>query len=208
MTREQETCSSFRIRSSHDNSVYRICRHEGQYRSKAIKNLAGVSKKLTGLAYCPDYLKSTTNDNGEIIVTSFFEHYGHDKLPAFRKLSDIEINIIVGLMKEGLSNSQIVKRLDKDYGTDSSNRLGYVLVNDLRGVRVRVRTVWERESSVQDSRGRQTGIQESTSSGVWISRCRGNGVTKTAGAWGYRTDKPRSVGFADSGYSEEGRKER
>ncbi|PIC44783.1 hypothetical protein B9Z55_005034 [Caenorhabditis nigoni] len=134
--RNQETCTDWKIRSSHDGTTYRMCSHEGVHQSQATKNVVRNSKKLTGNSLCPAYLKTKKNfSTGQIEVTSFFHHFGHMKKHEHRKLNNQEIDILVRLMRNGLTNPQIVRYCDKEYGNDSSSRLAHLLVDDLRNIR-------------------------------------------------------------------------
>ncbi|PIC39459.1 hypothetical protein B9Z55_011139 [Caenorhabditis nigoni] len=132
-TRNQQTCTTWKIRSSYDGKAYRICGHEGEHHSSASKNIVNHSKKMTGSMTCPAFLKTEKDfSTGELQVTSYFEHYGHEKKHQYRKLNHEEVDIIAGMMKNGLTNPQIVRYCDKRYGSDLSNRLAHLLVDDLR----------------------------------------------------------------------------
>ncbi|EFO90874.1 hypothetical protein CRE_19437 [Caenorhabditis remanei] len=134
-TREEDTCSSWTIRNSRDNgglvSSYRSCKHEGFYNSGAKELLVGPSKKLTGSKLCPAFLKKKEyKDTGKIDVVAYFEHYGHEKFPGHRAFNGEKIDYLLGMIREGFSNAQIIEKCDKKYGQNT--KLGFLVPDDLR----------------------------------------------------------------------------
>uniref|UniRef100_A0A8R1DTU7 SWIM-type domain-containing protein n=2 Tax=Caenorhabditis japonica TaxID=281687 RepID=A0A8R1DTU7_CAEJA len=95
--------------------------------------LMGVSKKVTGLKYCPAYLKVVKNNsNGSYRADAYFEHYGHGLSHALRPLSDIELAQIIKMMKCGATNMKIIEDCDK-LGDDY--RLSHLVPADLSYIR-------------------------------------------------------------------------
>nr|pir protein F56B3.9 [imported] - Caenorhabditis elegans [Caenorhabditis elegans] len=136
--RQEETCSSMQISlSSHDGNRithFRLCRHEGSYQSRAKVKNVGESKKKTGDNVCPAFIRTEKHAlTGEIGVVGYFSHYGHSLEHARRALSDTETEYLIGLMKEGFNNRQIIRKLDQKY--DENSRLGFVLSKDLSYLR-------------------------------------------------------------------------
>ncbi|CAO4372846.1 unnamed protein product [Caenorhabditis nigoni] len=83
--------------------------------------------------HCPAFLKTTKNEEtGEITVVGFHGHYGHDLKNALRSMNEKEISIVLRMMKEGFSNSQIIKKCEK---FPPENRLSYIVHDDLRYLR-------------------------------------------------------------------------
>ncbi|EFO86491.1 hypothetical protein CRE_02568 [Caenorhabditis remanei] len=134
---EEETCTGWKVRNAYEAGdvkvSYRVCRHEGHYKSIAKDRQMGSSKKKTGESKCPAFLKTEKNEiSGKISVTGYFEHHGHLQEHALRKLSNEEICHLIRLMKDGFSNSQIIKKCD---AFDMSSRLAYLVPDDLRNIR-------------------------------------------------------------------------
>ncbi|CAO4373029.1 unnamed protein product [Caenorhabditis nigoni] len=136
-SREEESCTSWMIRSKYSKenefTNYYNCRHDGNYESVVKKLDKPKSIKLTGDYHCPAFLKTTKNEEtGEITVVGFHGHYGHDLKNALRSMNEKEISILLRMMKEGFSNSQIIKKCEK---FPPENRLSYIVHDDLRYLR-------------------------------------------------------------------------
>ncbi|PIC35557.1 hypothetical protein B9Z55_014876 [Caenorhabditis nigoni] len=136
-SREEESCTSWMIRSKYSKenefTNYYNCRHDGHYESVVQKLDKPKSIKLTGEYHCPAFLKSTKNEEtGKITVVGFHGHYGHDLKNAWRSLNEREISIIIRMMTDGFSNSQIIKKCEK---FPPENRLSYIIHDDLRYLR-------------------------------------------------------------------------
>ncbi|PIC53304.1 hypothetical protein B9Z55_003064 [Caenorhabditis nigoni] len=133
----QDTCSSWKVRNTVQNgnilTKYYVCRHEGSYVSVAERRDPCESKKKTGSDYCTACLKTEKHEEtGEIIVDAFFTHYGHSLEHGLRKLSKDELEYLTGLMRDGFSNVQIIK---KCYQLGSTDRLSFTDHNDLNYLR-------------------------------------------------------------------------
>ncbi|KAJ1363195.1 hypothetical protein KIN20_038427 [Parelaphostrongylus tenuis] len=122
---EENTCTSFRIRCSNDRHIMEFeCHRNGSFITLGTCGDIKLSK-----TNCTAFMKCWTRRDGSVEVIACTEHVGHEKDPRKLLLGEKQEDELRRLISEGLSASEIYKKVRQNYNEQS--RMYFLTDTDL-----------------------------------------------------------------------------